>query len=80
MARAPVDIADPAAVPGERRTELDALVARSREAAEQFRQLDQREVDDIVWKMARAGLLAAHDLAHMAVEETGIGLYEDKVL
>ncbi len=80
MARAPVDIADPSAVPSERRDQLDALVARSREAAEQFRQLDQKEVDNIVWKMARAGLLAAHDLAHMAVEETGIGLYEDKVV
>ncbi|MCB0878571.1 MAG: bifunctional acetaldehyde-CoA/alcohol dehydrogenase [Thermoleophilia bacterium] len=56
------------------------MVARSREAAAQFRQLDQREVDEIVWRMARAGLLAAYDLARMAVDETGIGLYEDKVL
>jgi acetaldehyde dehydrogenase/alcohol dehydrogenase len=64
----------------ERRDELDALVARSREAAEQFRHLDQREVDEIVWAMARAGLLAAYDLARMAVDETGIGIYEDKVL
>jgi acetaldehyde dehydrogenase/alcohol dehydrogenase len=73
----PIDLLD---IPGQRLGYLDTLVARSREAAEQFRQLDQREVDDIVWKMARAGLLAAHELAHMAVDETGIGLYEDKVL
>jgi acetaldehyde dehydrogenase/alcohol dehydrogenase len=74
------DSASSAATTPERAAELDALVARSREAAQQFRQLDQREVDEIVWRMARAGLLAAHDLARMAVEETGIGLYEDKVL
>ena len=80
MARAPVDTADPASIPVERRDQLDALVARSREAAEEFRKFDQKEVDNIVWQMARAGLLAAHDLAHLAVEETGLGLYEDKVL
>ncbi|MCW2924354.1 MAG: adhE [Thermoleophilia bacterium] len=72
--------ADATGLPAERTDHLDAVVARSREAAAAFRQLGQREVDDIVWKMARAGLLAAHDLAHLAVEETGIGLYEDKVL
>lgn len=71
---------DPIGLPVERRDALDAMVARSREAAAQFRELGQREVDEIVWRMARAGLLAAHDLAHLAVDETGIGLYEDKVL
>lgn len=82
MGRAPDTTAATAAadLPQERRDELDALVARSREAAAQFRQLGQAEVDEIVWRMARAGLLAAHDLARMAVDETGIGIYEDKVL
>ncbi|MCW2927108.1 MAG: adhE [Thermoleophilia bacterium] len=80
MARTPQDLSSAADVPQDRRDELDAIVARSREAAEQFRQLGQRDVDEIVWRMARAGLLAAHELAHMAVEETGIGLYEDKVI
>jgi acetaldehyde dehydrogenase/alcohol dehydrogenase len=64
----------------ERCAELDAIVARSREAAAQFRELDQEQVDEIVWRMARAGLLAAHDLARLAVDETGIGNYEDKVV
>ncbi len=80
MARAPSTDSSAADLSDERRAQLDALVARSREAAAQFRELGQSEVDEIVWQMARAGLLAAYDLARMAIDETGIGLYEDKVL
>ncbi|MEO6867920.1 MAG: bifunctional acetaldehyde-CoA/alcohol dehydrogenase [Gaiellales bacterium] len=67
-------------ISSERAKQLDALVARSREAAEQFRKLDQRQVDEIVWQMTRAALHAVYDLARLAVDETGIGVYEDKVI
>ena len=67
-------------LPDERTTQLDAIVATAREAAVEFRKLDQSQVDRIVRAMATAGLRAAHDLAHLAVEETGFGVYEDKFL
>ncbi len=60
--------------------ELDEIVARSRAAAEAFRKLDQQAVDRIVWAMVVAGLEAAVDLAQVATEETGFGVFEDKVV
>jgi acetaldehyde dehydrogenase / alcohol dehydrogenase len=60
--------------------ELDGIVDRAQAAAKAFRQLDQKAVDDIVWAMTVAGLDAAIDLAGVAVEETGFGVFEDKVV
>jgi len=59
---------------------LDATVARAREAAAALRRLDQDAVDRIVWAMVVAGLEHAIDLAELAMEETGFGVLEDKVL
>ena len=53
---------------------------RAREAATAFRGLDQEEVDRIVWAMVVAGLEHAVELAELAMEETGFGVFEDKVL
>ena len=64
----------------ERRVELDAVVARARSAATAFRELDQQAVDRIVWEMVVAGLESAIDLAQLAMEETGFGVFEDKVI
>jgi acetaldehyde dehydrogenase/alcohol dehydrogenase len=63
-----------------RRAELDDVVARARAAAEAFRRLDQAAVDRIVWQMVVAGLHAAVELAQVAIEETGFGVFEDKVV
>ena len=41
---------------------------------------DQEKVDSIVRAMADAGTAAAKELARMAVDETGFGVYEDKIL
>ncbi len=72
---------DPAEVIGvERRTEVDEIVARAHEAAEQYRTLDQETVDRVVLAMVRAGLAAATELAQLAVKETGFGVFEDKVV
>jgi acetaldehyde dehydrogenase / alcohol dehydrogenase len=63
-----------------RRSELDAIVDRARAAADAFRQLDQPAVDRIVWAMVVAGLENAVPLAKVALEETGFGVFEDKVV
>jgi acetaldehyde dehydrogenase/alcohol dehydrogenase len=60
--------------------EIDALVARTASAARAFRELDQQQVDTIVDAMVRAGIRAAIELAQLALEETGFGVLEDKVV
>jgi acetaldehyde dehydrogenase / alcohol dehydrogenase len=59
---------------------LDEYVARARAAAGAFRELDQEQVDRIVWAMVVAGLNHATELAELAMEETGFGVFEDKVV
>ena len=59
---------------------LDAFVDRARRAAEAFRRLDQEAVDRIVREMVVAGLENAFELARLAMEETGFGVLEDKVV
>ncbi len=59
---------------------LDAYVARAHTAAHAFRELDQDAVDRIVWAMVVAGLENAVELAGLAMEETGFGVFEDKVV
>jgi acetaldehyde dehydrogenase/alcohol dehydrogenase len=63
-----------------RAAELDQIVARARAAASAFRRLDQAAVDRIVWAMVVAGLESAVELAQVALEETGFGVFEDKVV
>ncbi|MBC7644631.1 MAG: aldehyde dehydrogenase family protein, partial [Thermoleophilia bacterium] len=69
---------DPQLTPA-RRAYLDKVCQEAHDAVEIMRDFTQEQVDEIVWKMARAGLLNAARLARMAVEETGIGVFEDKV-
>ena len=59
---------------------LDEVVDRAQEAARALRRLDQTGVDRIVWAMVVAGLEHAIDLAELAMEETGFGVLEDKVV
>jgi acetaldehyde dehydrogenase/alcohol dehydrogenase len=63
-----------------RRAEIDAVVARARAAADAFRALDQEAVDRIVQAMVVAGLENAVELAQVAMQETGFGVFEDKVV
>ena len=69
-----------AALEPERAERLDGIVARAQRAAEEFRQLDQEAVDEIVWAMVIAGLESAAELAQLAIEETHFGVFEDKVV
>ena len=58
---------------------IDSLVEKAKKASEEFKKLDQETVDNIVKRMAMAGLDNHMMLAKMAVEETGRGIYEDKI-
>lgn len=59
--------------------QIDALVAQAKVAQGALMQLNQTQVDAIVKAMALAGVDAHLTLARLAVEETGMGIYEDKV-
>ena len=52
----------------------------ARAAFQAFAGVDQEKVDSIVRAMSEAGTAAAKELARMAVDETGFGVYEDKII
>ncbi len=58
---------------------IDDLVTKARGALRAFMELNQEDVDRIVKAMALAGLDRHMELAKMAVQETGRGVYEDKI-
>ena len=60
--------------------ELTAAMARTRKAQEQFATYTQAQVDAIFLAAATAANKARIKLAKMAVEETGMGVVEDKVI
>jgi succinate-semialdehyde dehydrogenase len=60
--------------------EVQELVAKARKAQAVYEGFSQEQVDAIVRDMAKYVYDNAEALARMAVEETGIGNYEDKVL
>jgi acetaldehyde dehydrogenase / alcohol dehydrogenase len=64
----------------ERIAYLEGLVSQARAAAGIFTQFSQEEVDRIVKPMVLAGLEQAQRLAQLAVEETKLGVMEDKVI
>lgn len=59
---------------------VDRLVQNALQALEEYRKLSQEQVDKIVHAMALAGLEQHMYLARLAVDETGRGVYEDKVI
>ncbi len=62
------------------RARLDSCVQSAQAAAAAFRELGQEQVDRIVWAMVVAGLEHAVELAELATQETGFGVFEDKVV
>jgi succinate-semialdehyde dehydrogenase len=60
--------------------EVQELVAKARAAQAIFEGFSQEQVDGIVRDLGKFVYDNAEKLARMAVEETGIGNYEDKVL
>ena len=61
-------------------TELDEVLVRCRKAQEQFAAYSQEQVDKIFLAAATAADKARIPLARLAVEETGMGVVEDKVI
>ena len=58
---------------------IDDLVQKAKVASQEYLKLDQETVNNITKAMAMAGLENHMRLAKMAVEETGRGIYEDKI-
>lgn len=64
----------------EAKERVDGLVGRALGALAEFERLDQEQVDHIVKKASLAALAAHGELARLAIEETGRGLFEDKAV
>jgi acetaldehyde dehydrogenase/alcohol dehydrogenase len=60
--------------------ELDALIAKAKEAQKKFAKFTQQQVDEIFKAACLAGNKARIPLAKMAVAETGMGIVEDKII
>ena len=58
---------------------IDGYVTKAQKALDEFMALNQEQIDAIVKAMTLAGLDKHMELAKMAVEETGRGVYEDKI-
>ncbi len=64
----------------ERIAYLEKLVSQAKSAAAEFRRFTQKDVDHIVRHMVLAGIANAEHLARLAIEETKLGVLEDKVI
>ena len=60
--------------------EVRNLVAKAKQAQKEYSQYTQQQVDDIVKAVARACEGQCERLAKLACEETGFGVWQDKVL
>jgi len=70
----------PESLSAERIAYLEGSVHQARTAAAVFTQFSQEDVDRIVKAMVLAGLEQAQYLARLALEETKLGVMEDKVI
>lgn len=60
--------------------EVRNLIKRSNTAQKALSKMSQEQIDTIVKAVANAGVAHANRLAKLAVEETGFGIWEDKVI
>ncbi|MGF7048558.1 acetaldehyde dehydrogenase/alcohol dehydrogenase [Paenibacillus sp. DS2015] len=58
---------------------IQSLIDKANVAQAEFMKMDQEQIDNVVQAMALAGLDKHMYLAKLAVEETGRGIYEDKI-
>lgn len=58
---------------------INELVEKAKIASKEYLKLNQETVDNITKAMSMAGLEHHMELAKLAVEETGRGIYEDKI-
>lgn len=59
--------------------EINLLIQNAKEAEKEYESLNQEQIDRIVKAMSIAAVENHMKLAKMAVEETGRGVYEDKI-
>ena len=59
---------------------INGLVEKSSIALKEYMKLDQATIDNIVKEMSLAGVENHMHLAKLAIEETGRGIYEDKII
>ena len=59
--------------------EIDKLIENAHIAEEEYKNLGQEEIDNIIKAMSVAAVNAHMELAKLAVEETKRGVYEDKI-
>jgi acetaldehyde dehydrogenase/alcohol dehydrogenase len=69
----------PAADGNDKAAAIDRLVKRAGDVQARLMDFDQKEIDAIVRAMALAGIDKHMELARLAHEETGMGVYEDKI-
>lgn len=60
--------------------ETRMLLEKAREASRQLAQMNQQQIDTIVKAVSDAGAVHAASLAKLANEETGFGIWQDKVI
>lgn len=71
---------NPAVATPEELTHLDEIVARVKKAQREFATFNQEQVDRIFREAASAAARHRIELSKLAVEETGMGVMEDKVI
>ncbi|ANF97547.1 bifunctional acetaldehyde-CoA/alcohol dehydrogenase [Paenibacillus bovis] len=59
--------------------EIQRMIDKANKAQAAFMKMNQEQIDEVVQAMALAGLDKHMYLAKLAVEETGRGVYEDKI-
>lgn len=59
---------------------IDEYIERARKAQAEFEKFSQEQIDDIVKASGKIVFDNAEELAELAVNETGMGIYEDKVV
>ncbi|MCX7338327.1 MAG: bifunctional acetaldehyde-CoA/alcohol dehydrogenase [Alphaproteobacteria bacterium] len=59
---------------------ISKLINQAEQALREYKELDQNQVDAIVQSMAYAGIDQHMELARMAIDETKMGVFEDKII
>ena len=59
--------------------EVQRLVMKAKLAQEIYTKFSQQKIDEIVFAAAEAGYKASEQLARLAVDDTGMGRFEDKI-
>ncbi len=66
--------------PQEVEEKVQLLVENAKKSLDQYMKMSQEEIDNIVKLMTLSGINKHMELAKLAVEETGRGIYEDKII